>query len=734
MNQATPEEEIVRGTIERITYKNPDNGYAVIQVTVADKRECLTVVGTLFEPSVGADVVVRGNYITHPKFGRQIQASSITKTVPTSQEGFEKYLSSGVIKGIGQKIAGKIVGHLGDRALEVIHRDPQALAKVPGLSKAKAQLIHETFASQENMGMVMQFLIEHKVSPRLSAKIYEKYRNKSVEVLSNDPYILSRTMKGVGFATADGIAMNLGLKMDSPQRLKAGLYYALEKASEDGHCFLTADELSRKARQLLSIDDELSLEEHLDSLIDEGYIINDGGNYYLKILYTAEEFVASFVGARLEPRESPILSEEDVRKVLAQASAELNVTFSPEQEHAVTLANNHRILLITGGPGCGKTTLIRALSIFFKKANFSLVLAAPTGRAAQRMTQVTSQTASTIHRLLKYDPGTTAFVHGLNQPLLADAVIIDEASMLDIVLAKDLFSAIGPDTALILVGDKDQLPSVGPGRVFAELLSAKEVKSISLTQIFRRAEESSINTIAHLINSGIDPNIPEPDGQVKSDAYFIPRKTAEETALLLEKLVADQIPKKFGFHTHEISILTPSNRGPLGTLALNALLQQRLNPSGALDAEQELTVNNQIFRVGDRVCQRVNNYNIDTHGVFNGDTGIIQFIDRANQTVQVELWDGRLITYENQEIHQLALAYSLTVHRAQGSESPCVVFVLDNAHYTLLERQLLYTAVTRAKKLLIITGTRSALAIAVKKASSTKRNTALRKKIALFTQ
>jgi exodeoxyribonuclease V alpha subunit len=386
-------------------------------------------------------------------------------------------------------------------------------------------------------------------------------------------------------------------------------------------------------------------------------------------------------------------------------------------------------LIITGGPGCGKTTIIKALTILFEKAGLAFALAAPTGRAAQRMSQVTAAPASTIHRLLKYDPTTTDFIFNARNPLPYDALIIDEASMVDIMLARDLFAAIQKRTILILVGDKDQLPSVGPGRVFGDLVSCKDIRVVALSKLFRRANESAINSVAYMINTGEVPSIPTPDGVTKSDAYFIQRDDTEESGRLIESLVADQIPKKFGFSGAEIAVLTPSNRGPVGTIELNKRIQEKLNPRASHSEDEILEIGDMTFRVGDRVCQRVNNYKIDPSGVFNGDMGTIYRVDREEQRLTVELWDGRLIEYPRGEIGQLSLAYAVTVHRSQGMEVPCVVFAIDNSHFTLLERQLVYTGVTRAKKLLIIVGSKRALGIAAKRAQTKRRCTLLLERI-----
>ena len=723
------EEQVIRGVVRRITYRNPSNGYTVMQLDVAEQADTITVVGSLLSASVGAHLLIRGSYQVHPKYGEQFHATGMSETTPSTPEGLATYLGSGLIKGIGPKTAKRLIKEFGTDVIEIITQEPERIAAVSGVGSHKAKLIAEGLASQGEIREVMRFLMEHNISPNLATRIYEKYKNKAVEVLTKDPYLLARQMRGVGFLTADSIALNIGLKEDSPQRLKAGVYYALERASDDGHCYLPEDQLLLRARTLLGIDETIDLSEHVDSLIQDDYLVRYKGGIYLKQLFKAEEFVASFVASRNAGALTAVLPEVEAESAIQQAEKELEITFSLEQREAVFEATRNRLIIITGGPGCGKTTVIKALSAVFSHAKKRMLFAAPTGRAAQRMSQVCGRPASTIHRLLRYDPIKGRFLHGPNEPLMADAIIIDEASMLDINLAKDLFSAIPKGTHLILVGDKDQLPSVGPGRVFGDLVTLKEVKTISLSQLFRRSEKSNITSIAHLINSGTVPNIPEPDGKTKSDAYFIPKSDPEETAKLIESLISTQIPEKFEIESSDITVLTPSNRGPLGTIALNQQIQNRVNPAGALDAEQELEVGNTIFRLGDRVCQRVNNYQLDEAGVFNGDLGFVYEINRSERTMVVELWDGRLIKYGPGDLYQLSLAYAVTVHRSQGSEIPCVILALHDSHYTLLERQLIYTGITRAKKLLIVVGSRRALNIACKRTSTRKRCTMLRERV-----
>ena len=724
-------ESVIRGTVKRVTFRNSENGYAVLQLQIPDKIQHLTVVGSCTESDakVGSNLIVRGNYADHPKFGRQLIASSITPVAPESAAGIEKYLASGLIKGIGPKTARRLVAAFGKDTLDIIHQEPDKVAALAGVGKKKAEQICQAFGEQQERREILRFLIEHNISPNLAEKIYKRYGVKSVETIKKNPYLLAREMQGVGFLTADAIAMNLGLRPDAPQRLQAGIYYALEQASTEGHCFLDEQTTADRSRALLGLADEIDLTPQLDSLIQDEYIVRSEEDLYLRHIYRAEDFAAQFIAARCKAPSPLGIDAAQIAHGLAQAAGELGIQFSVEQEQAVRYATEMPLLIITGGPGCGKTTVVRALTSVFNHSKQRILLAAPTGRAAQRLSQVCGLPACTIHRLLKFDPMRGRFLFGPGQPLEADVIIIDEASMIDIMLARDLFSAIPASCTLILVGDKDQLPSVGPGRVFSDLISVKEVKTISLSHLFRRAQTSSINEVAHQINSGITPQIPEPDGNIKADAYFIVRSSPEEAASTVEALVAEQLPKKFGLTQDEIAVLTPSNRGPLGTIELNKRLQARLNPPPANGLLPEIIEDEGGMRVGDRVCQRVNNYKIDEAGVFNGDTGRVYEVDTKNRSLIVELWDGRLIKYEGPNVHQLSLAYALTVHRSQGSEYPCVVLALSESHYTLLERQLLYTGVTRAKRLLIVVGSRRALHLATQRMSAKKRCTRLRERV-----
>ncbi len=733
MQSEKPQEQqnelFLRGIVERIKFQNPDNGYTVFTLKVTGEFQPYTVVGTMPGLTSGAHIVVRGYENSHSKYGKQISARSICEDSPSSASGIERFLASGAIKGIGEKTAEILVNEFGEQTIDKIVDDFEAVASIPGIGKSKALKLREALLERKSVNQVLQFLIENGLSPNLAAKIYQKYGNSAVETLKNDPYVLSREMQGIGFKKSDTIALGLGFSLAAPQRIKAALYYTLEKSLDDGHCFLKSEQLISMTAALLGEQIEADLEsidQQLKSLLMEGYVVLEQDRYYLNSIFKAEEFVAGFIAERSKLESTLQIPDVDVRNAISLSEEQLQIEFSAEQKSTLTAAQQKRLMIITGGPGCGKTTIVRALSKLFQLSNKRLSLAAPTGRAAQRMSQVCATDASTIHRLLKFDPFTKHFWHTANNPLEVDAVIVDEASMIDIQLAKSLFAAIPLNATLILVGDKDQLPSVGPGKLLQDLVSIKELTVIGLTRLYRREGTSHINEIAHLVNSGNAPVIPEPNGKTKTDAYLIEKKHTSDALKVIESLFSKQLTEKFGFSHHQILILTPTNRGDLGTESLNKSIQEAVNP---LNGRQQLIVGNMVLRAGDRVCQRVNNYQIDDYGVFNGDIGTVIDIDAAANRAQVELWDGRIITYQSADLAQLSLAYALTIHRSQGSEIPCVIMVLHESHFKMLERQLVYTGITRAKKLLVIVGTKSALKIATQRAQSLKRQTALVERI-----
>lgn len=712
------EDQVIEGIIKRVTFNNPQNGFSVLQVETNNTFEPVVVVGPILEAKPGLHIIAQGSFQEHPKFGAQFAAKSIHESVPTDGDELANYLGNKLIPGIGKRLAKRIISQIGDDPLKVLSTDPDLISSVPGINKDKALAIVSHFQSQNAKDGIVRLCQKHGIGQALAARIYSYYKDRSLSVLKENPYQLIDDLSRVGFLTADKIAREFGIPEDSPQRIKAALLYIFEKASEDGHCYLTEPQIGAKLGSL--IPESVDPTPYLEELLNDKRLIKEDDRIALSALSMAEATVARFVIDRVD-------IEADTATVpIQEIENEVGLTFSPEQRDCLLRAQNNSLFLITGGPGCGKTTVVKGLTSLFKGQGLNVALTAPTGRAAQRLGSVCDHPASTVHRLLKFDPHTGGFQHGIHDPLPVDVVIVDESSMLDIYLFKDLILALTLNTKLILVGDKDQLPSVGPGRVFADLLSIREIPAVQLLKLFRRDETSSINSVAFQINHGEVPSIPTPDGVTKSDVYFLPTKGGEDSSRLVETLVCNQIPKKFGIPSEEILVISPGNRGDTGTESLNKRLQERLTN---VSEEQSLEFGDLRLRVGDKVIQRVNNYNIDPQGVFNGDSGIVRGIDRGGKRVMVELWDKRLITYEKDSLSQLSLGYAVTVHRAQGSESRCVVIILDESHFTLLERQLFYTAVTRAKELLVIVGTKRALMLATRRNQGIKRQTSLATRI-----
>jgi len=732
-NSSRKESDFLKATVERITYRNEENGFGIVRV----KKEgagfldpIITVAGTI--PTTfheGVTFIARGVWQTHPKFGLQFKAYSITETLPTEKESIIRYLSSGLIKGVGPKFAERIVEHFGEATLQIMETDPDRLMEVRGLGRAKAEEIKTIWVEKKEERETILFFNNYGISHALGSRIYKVYKSRTIEIVKSNPYILCQQVWGIGFLTADKIARAIGIDEKSVDRMMAGLLYTLIDAETDGHTYLPKDILLAKSASLLTIGEPELLENALEKALLEGIVTGYDEKMYAPQIFLEERKVADCVIKRISNDQiAKQVPNWIINEILESGSLRnkdgTRLLLSDEQSEAVKLSAKSSLLVITGGPGCGKTTVVRSIGALFKKAGFTIRLCAPTGRAAQRLQEVCDIEASTIHRLLKYDPIKRTFLHNESDYLPYDVLIVDESSMIDIPLSASLLRAVSPDTRLIFVGDKDQLPSVGPGLFFPDLLELKNVPIVTLTRLFRRSEESSINDIAHEINHGVMPNIPEPDGSGKRDAYFLPVRSAEEAGQLIERLVSEQIPKKFGINSSDITVLSPMNQGELGIIALNRRLQSKLVPSA--QGQPSVSVGQTEFRVGDRVCQRVNNYNIHDNGVFNGEQGIIYGLDTEQKAVYVKLWDGREITYLAENISQLDLAYALTIHRSQGSEVPVIILVLHDSHAIMLERQLIYTGVTRAKNLLIIVGTRSALQTATKRIKSSKRYTGFR--------
>ncbi len=724
---------LIRGKINKVSFSNSTSGFTILEFETADSPMTLTVVGNSLPTVPGLELLLRGQYAKHPKFGRQFKVAFWEQVAPSGKESMINFLSSGLFPGIGEKKAGDIYQRFGDDSYKIIQQQPSRLNEVVGIGPKTIQDIQETFGKHNQHLELRRYLMELGLSNFQIQKIIETYQEQALDVIKTNPYKLALDLPGFGFNRADQIALNTGMDLHSPLRIQAGIYFTLVKLQDDGHCFLELDQLYERTKYLLKIEEIEDLTTSIEQLVFDHKVIVEDQKIYLKNIYDAEVYLAKFIQQKAVLSNLKLDISELLPAVLEKNLQKKQITLSEQQVNALHIAAKQNLLVITGGPGCGKTTLVRSIVEIFQNANKTIKLAAPTGKAAQRLSEVCQIPASTIHRLLGFDPIKKSFVHNLANPIRfteedleneqqLDLLIIDEASMIDLLLARDLFSAINQDTKLIIVGDQDQLPSVGAGKVLADILASDLTPRIVLNQIFRQSNKSAIVEFAHQVNSGILPEIPVPDGNTTSDVYLIPRRETHEITNLVESLYAEQIPQKFGINNDQIMLLTATNRGPVGSEILNQKLQARINPP---ENKARLQLGEQYYAIGDRICQRVNNYQIDPEGVFNGDQGVIKDLNSQTGEAIIELWDGRHVRYQKSDLSQISLSYAMTIHRSQGSEIPCVIIVLHESQFILLDRQLLYTAMTRAKKLLIIVGSKRALQIACQRTLAKRRNTTL---------
>ncbi|MEM8963480.1 MAG: ATP-dependent RecD-like DNA helicase [Acidobacteriota bacterium] len=705
----------LEGTVERLTYVNEETGFGVARLQVRGHGE-VTAVGALFGVQPGETLRVTGEWTRDPKWGRQFKVDSYLAIQPRTFLGIERYLASGMVPGVGKEMAKRLVRHFGLETLDVIEKTPNRLVEVDGIGPVRSERLAAAWREQREVRDVMIFLQAHGVSPRFASKIYRLYGRDTVARLRDNPYGLATEVRGIGFRTADRIARDLGIPADSPQRAAAGVLWVLDRASSDGHTHLPLDELLTKTHELLDLAPE-HVTPVIDALVDQGTMtrsqVADAEQplLFLATLEAAERGLAERL-TQLDRSLSPSL-HLDIAKAIDWYEEQRAIELAPHQRLALQRAIEAKTLVITGGPGTGKTTLVRGIVEILTAKRQRLSLAAPTGRAAKRLAESTGVEAKTIHRLLEWNPRTFGFERNADHPLDSDVVVIDEASMLDVHLAYRLLLAIPDGSRLILVGDVDQLPSVGAGRVLGDVIDSNTIEVVRLTEIFRQAQSSLIVTNAHRIQAGA---LPESARDETGDFFFIARDEPDATLRTLQHLVAERIPKRLGFDPlKDVQVLSPMQRGVLGVANVNAELQALLNPEG--DA---ITRAGRLLRVGDRVMQTRNNYDLE---VFNGDIGRITQID-DDSTVHVSM-DGRNVVYEVGALDELVLAYACSIHKSQGSEYPCVVIPLSTEHHIMLQRNLLYTAVTRGKKLVVIVGSRRALARAVRTATSLRRHTQL---------
>ncbi|GAA4587411.1 ATP-dependent RecD-like DNA helicase [Actinoplanes octamycinicus] len=710
--------------LERLTYVNEETGYTVARVATAKSGpDLLTVVGALLGAQPGESLRLSGWWSSHPQYGRQFEVVSYTTVLPATIQGIRRYLGSGLVKGIGPVFAERIVDHFGLDTLQIIEESPDRLIEVNGLGPKRTKKITAAWAEQKAIKEVMLFLQGVGVSTSIAVRIYKKYGDASISVVKNSPYQLASDVWGIGFKTADTIAQAVGIPHDSPERVKAGLQYTLSQATDNGHCFLPVLQLTDEAAKILEVPPGL-IPACLDDLVAEEGVVREGDHVYLVPFHRAEMSLASTLVALLRDRSDrmPAFHGVDWSKALAWLHQRTGSTLAPEQEAAVKLALTEKVAVLTGGPGCGKSFTVRSIVELAAAKKAKIQLVAPTGRAAKRLAELTGHPAATVHRLLKLQPGGDA-TFDRDNPLDADLVVVDESSMLDLILANKLVKAIPPGAHLLLVGDVDQLPSVGAGEVLRDLLAAEVIPRVRLTQIFRQAAESGVVTNAHRVNQGRPPLL---DGM--TDFFLFPCDDTEATAALTVDVACTRIPRKFGLDPRrDVQILAPMHRGPAGAGALNTLLQQQLTPGR--EGLPERRVGGRVFRVGDKVTQIRNNYDKGVAGVFNGTVGVVTGLSPEEQTLTVRTDEDELIEYDFDELDELAHAYAITIHRSQGSEYPAVVIPLTTSAWMMLQRNLLYTAITRAKKLVVLVGSRKALAAAVRTVGAGRRHTALTERL-----
>ncbi|WP_405597878.1 ATP-dependent RecD-like DNA helicase [Streptomyces sp. NBC_01410] len=723
---------VLEGVLERITYANEENGYTVARVdTGRGGGDLLTVVGSLLGAQPGESLRMEGRWGSHPQYGKQFTVENYTTVLPATIQGIRRYLGSGLIKGIGPKIAERIVDHFGVDTLDIIEQEPKKLIEVPGLGPKRTKLIGAAWEEQKAIKEVMIFLQGVGVSTSIAVRIYKKYEDASISVVKNQPYRLAADVWGIGFLTADRIAQAVGIPHDSPERVKAGLQYALSQSTDQGHCFLPEEQLIADAVKLLQVDTGLVIECLAELAGDEEGVVReqvpapDGGEaltaVYLVPFHRAEISLAAQLKRLLRTAEDRMAAFHDVAwdKALAWLAERTGAELATEQEQAVRLALTSKVAVLTGGPGCGKSFTVRSIVELARAKKAKVVLAAPTGRAAKRLAELTGADASTVHRLLELKPGGDA-AYDRDRPLDADLVVVDEASMLDLLLANKLVKAVAPGAHLLLVGDVDQLPSVGAGEVLRDLLAdGGPVPSVRLTRIFRQAQQSGVVTNAHRINSGVQPIT-----SGLSDFFLFVEEETEDAGRVTVDVAARRIPAKFGLDPRrDVQVLAPMHRGPAGAGTLNGLLQQAITP--ARPDLPEKRFGGRVFRVGDKVTQIRNNYEKGKNGVFNGTVGVVTSLQLDDQRLTVLTDEDEEVPYDFDELDELAHAYAVTIHRSQGSEYPAVVIPVTTGAWMMLQRNLLYTAVTRARKLVVLVGSRKAIGQAVRTVSAGRRFTAL---------
>lgn len=704
----------LRCVVERITFQNAENGYSVMKVKVKGYDDLVTLVGNLLEVPAGAVLLCEGEWRVDKRYGQQFQCETWEEVMPATAYGIEKYLGSGLVKGIGPKFAKLIVGHFGTDTIEVIETDIERLYEVPGIGKKRVEKIRESWEKQKDIKNVMLFLQGFGVSTAYAAKIYRQYGKESIDNVKENPYRLADDIWGIGFKTADGIARKMGYEMNDERRLRSGLIYTLNQLADEGHCYAEEEQLIATAKQLLEADEEC-IRTAMTHAIETEDLMLDGTAIYLPPFYYAECGTANRLNTLVHTKEAGSIFT--ARFDLAKLQRETGIEYDEVQVEAIRQAIASKVMVLTGGSGTGKTTTTKAIIAALQSAGMRILLAAPTGRAAKRMSEATGMEAKTIHRLLEYNP-QDGYKRNDENPLEGDALIVDECSMIDIILMNNLTKALPTTMRLVLVGDIDQLPSVGAGNVLRDIIDSGVIPVVRLTRIFRQAQSSRIVMSAHAINRGCFPDIS--NGQ-HTDFFFMKQEEPEKVAETIVSLVCDRLPKAYRQPNANIQVLTPMQRGVVGAANLNMALQQALNHNTAA-----LVRGGYTFKEGDRVMQLRNNYDKD---VYNGDLGYVRSVDMEERTLTVD-FDGQMVEYEASELDELTLAYATTIHKSQGSEYPIVVMPVLMTHYVMLQRNLIYTGITRAKKICVLVGQTKALAYAIHNMKVLKRNTRLKERLA----
>lgn len=719
----------LEGILEHFVYSNDENGWSVVRVSVRGHRDPVTAVGSLLGVQPGESIRMKGYWITDRKYGEQFKVESYVTVKPATLVGIEKYLGSGMIKGVGPVMASRLVRCFGLQTLDVIEGLPERLTEVEGIGKVRAESICAAWQEQKEIKEVMLFLQSHGVTTTYAIKIYKHYGSEAIDIVSENPYRLAVDIFGIGFKTADKIAVNIGIEPTSLARAEAGVLHVLGAVSDEGHVCCPRSELVERTTKILEVNEQI-IDSAIDSLLKQGLIISEvsdsvipdvlrqeGTLIYLRSLYSSEVGAVRLIESLVQSEQKPI--GIDIEKALLWFEQKFKILLAEQQKEAIRYAIERKVTVITGGPGTGKTTLVNGIIQILNRKGRNILLAAPTGRAAKRLSETTGLEAKTIHRLLEFSPRSMAFERNQENPLETDILILDEVSMVDIVLFYNLLKALPASAQLVLVGDIDQLPSVGPGNVLRDVISSGSVGVVRLTEVFRQAQQSMIVVNAHKVNAGQMPYHKPKDAT--SDFYFIEKEEPEDILSTVKFLVSNRIPARFKIPAVDIQVLTPMHMGLIGASNLNRELQSLLNPSG-----ESLVRGNRLFRTNDRVMQIRNNYDLD---VYNGDIGKIVAIDQVERIVKVG-FDDRIVDYEYSDLDELVLSYACSVHKSQGSEYPVVILPLHTQHFMMLQRNLLYTAITRGKKLVVLVGSKRAMAIAVKNNRIQERYTCLAQRLA----